>query len=132
MTSFDDFVRPLPDMCLRRIEANSDIQTAADDDISQSYVLETLQPGIFTWILKKRIKAHQTLAEDFEDEFGYSYPTLLFICGNLSTEQRIQKIVEHDFLDYQIWTTTMERLSSPEIEIWRDEWDEDKTLLRGL
>jgi len=132
MTRFDDFVRPLPDLYLKRIETNRDIQKTAADDISQGYVLETLQPGIFTWILKKRIKAHQTLAEGFEDEFGYSYPTLLFICGNLSTEQRIQKIVEHAFLDYKIWTTTMERLTSSEIKIWRDEWDEDEVLLRGL
>ena len=132
MTKFDDFVRPLPDIYLRRTSTDEDSEPISSDDITQEYILETLEPGIMTWILRKRIQAHQELTEDFEDKFERSYPTLLFVCGNASTERRAQRIVENSYLGFETWTTTRERLASQETAIWRDEWDEDEIVLRDL
>jgi hypothetical protein len=129
MTKLDNFVRPLPDIFLRRKKVDA---WTNDEGTLQEYLLETLESGIMSWILKKQIQAHQTLAEDFEDEFKRKYPTLLFVCGNDSTERRIQKIVENGYLDFEISTTTRERLESQGTKIWRAEWDEDEVVLSGL
>jgi DNA-binding transcriptional ArsR family regulator len=131
MNRFSDLLRPLSDVYLRRTDPDTRGET--DDEGSQEYALEILEPGIMTWILRRRLHAHQELVERLDNELDQSYPTLLFVCGNESTERRIHALAENSYFDYAIWTTTSRRLASGELAVWRQgECDEDEAVLRGL
>lgn len=131
LTSVTTFIRPLPDLYFRP-KALTNTATAEDgDDIEDEptdYMLEILEPGIMSWLLKKRLRAHQERLE--EDE--YYYPTVLFVCGNENTERRMWRIISNSYFEMTIWTTTLDRLGQPETAIWRDEWDDDEVILRPL
>lgn len=117
-------VRPLPDMYLRRTNVTSD----ADSLVVREYMLDIVDSWTMSWILKKRLRAHQKVAEGSD----LVYPVVLFICGNNSTERRIQKMVENEYFEFEVWTTARERLESGEMRVWRDNWDEEEVVLRSL
>ena len=85
-----------------------------------------------SWILKKQIRALQAYYEGHEDEWGDNYTTLLCICGNANTEKRMHRFFDDSYLDFEIWTTTRERLDSNNAQVWLHmwdpEWDEEMVL----
>ena len=119
---FEEFMRPLPDLYIR---------TNRKDENGQPvhYQLEVVAAGTFTWMLKKRINAHQEWFDENNDEdwgFEDSYPTLLLVCDNKSTEKRIHRLVGGKYMDFETWTTTRERLTSGEKKVWVQYYDEDE------
>lgn len=122
MTKFEQFIRPLPDLYLRTDRHN-------EDDQLIHYQLEVIEAGTFTWMIKKRINAHQGWFDENNDEgWGYedNYPTLLLFCDNKSTEKRIHRLTDEAYTDFETWTTTRERFESGEKEIWLHYYDEDE------
>lgn len=106
LNDVDGFVRPLSAMYLRR--------KLVRVDESNEYLLELLPFGVPSWLLRKRLRAHCNMA----DELDYRYPDVLFVCANLSTEHRLQQIVNSMLPDTTFWTTTTERLASDVRDIW--------------
>jgi DNA-binding PadR family transcriptional regulator len=113
LSIFNDFIRPLPDLYLRRFSKRS---------AKPGYQLETIEAGTMTWIIRKRLRAHQEFYED-NDTWEDKYPSLLLICGNKNTEKRIQRIVSNSYFDFEIYTTTQDRLNSKDTKIWLKEYD---------
>tara|TARA_B100001245_G_scaffold234335_1_gene219694 strand:+ start:5519 stop:6337 length:819 start_codon:yes stop_codon:yes gene_type:complete len=109
LAKYDEFLRPLPDIYLRKRELK--------DGRYQHYCVEMIEAGTMTWIIKKRINAHIEWYEENNEEgwiFEDNYPTLLFICGNANTEKRIHRLVDDTISDFDVYTTTNERLESDE------------------
>lgn len=127
---FEEFVRPLPDLYIR---------TNRKDEADQGvhYQLETIEAGTFTWMIKKRINAHQAWFDENNDEdwgFENNYPHLLLVCDNKSTEKRIHRLTDEAYMDFETWTTTRERFETGEKKVWVRYWDEyeDDGMMRGL
>ena len=119
ITKFEQFIRPLPDIYL-----STDKRV---DNKRVRYQLETIEAGTFTWIIRKRINAHQDWFDENNDEdwgFEDNYPTLLLICDNKSTEKRIHRLTDEAYMDFETWTTTRERFESSEKRVWIHYWDE--------
>jgi DNA-binding MarR family transcriptional regulator len=108
-------VRPLPDLYLRRASKRS---------TKSSYQLEVIEAGTYTWIIRKRLQAHQDFCED-SDAWNSNYPTLLFVCGNTNTEKRIQRLVLNSYLDFEVYTTTEERFNTDNTKVWLVDYDPD-------
>ena len=124
MSAAEKFIRPLPDLWLRRKRPHA--------TKPQQYFLEILEPSVMRWIVTKRIRAHETHAEENDE---YQYPHVLLIAGNDSTERRVQRILSGCYDDFEFWTTTAKRLASGETKIWwqPDEInDDDKPILLEL
>ena len=115
LSAYDHFIRPLPDLYLRRSSKRS---------TKPSYYLETIEAGTYTWIIRKRLQAHQDFLDE-SDDWNDNYPNLLFICGNTSTEKRIQGLVLNSFLDFEVYTVTDERLDTNNAKVWLTEYDPD-------
>lgn len=125
---FEQFMRPLPDLYIRTNRKDEDDQAA-------HYQLETIEAGTFTWMIKKRISAHQEWFDENNDEdwaFADNYPTLLLVCDNKSTEKRIHKMTDDAYMDFETWTTTRERFESGGKKIWLRHHDEDEVEFMGL
>lgn len=114
LTEYDKFLRPLPDLYLQRKNRQQ--------NKPNGYLVEFIDSSTFSWMLRKRIQAHQ----DWCDEKHWKeYPHVLFLCGNDSTEHRIQRILENTFGDFEFYTTTTERLANETTKIWRQVFEED-------
>lgn len=124
LTQYDKFLRPLPDLYLQRKNREQDKPNA--------YLIEFIEAGTFSWILRNRIRTHQ----DWSDEdYWKQYPYVLFICGNDSTEHRIQRMLENNFSDFEFYTTTTERLATSTTKVWRqvfEDDEDDRPILKGL
>lgn len=125
---YEGLLRPLPDLY---------VVTDYEDDEEKrgSYQLEVLEAGLFTWMLRKRITAHQKWL-DCEDGDGWPtedrYPTLLLVCSNNSTEKRIHRLTDDGIFDFEVWTVTRERLASGKKEVWIQYYDYDKDCIEYL
>ncbi len=122
------FLRPLPDLYIRTNRTD-------ENDQPIHYQLEMIEAGTLTWIIRKRINAHQTWYEEHNEEgweFEDSYPTLLLVCGNENTEKRVHRLVDEGYFDFTIYTTTSERLESGEREVWLEYWEEDEVEFKML
>jgi DNA-binding transcriptional ArsR family regulator len=115
LSAFDDFIRPLPDVYLNRASKRS---------TTPSYQLEIVEAGTLTWIIRKRLQAHQDFYDE-SDDWHDAYPALLFVCGNNNTEKRIQRLVLNSFLDFEVYTSTQERINSGKTKVWLKEYDFD-------
>ena len=123
-SQYDQFLRPSSDLWLRRKQKQQ--------DKPDSYLVEFIDVGTFSWILRKRIQAHQDF---FDEQDAEVYPYVLFVTGNDSTERRIQRMLENCFADFEFYTTTAERLATDTIKIWRQVFEDDedeKPILKGL
>lgn len=114
MADATNFVRPLPDLYLQRKNKRS---------AKPNYFLETIEADTMSWILRKRLQAHEQWLDEHEDVWGDNYPTLLFVCGNTNTEKRIQRMVNNSYFEFEVMTTTDERLTTHEPKVWVHEWD---------
>lgn len=72
--------------------------------------------GTLTWQIRKRVRQH----EDFADESEYLYPHVLFVAGNDSTERRIARLTSELYVDFEVFTTTQERLLGSDAPIWQN------------
>lgn len=121
MDRFEVFLRPLSDLYIRT--------DRKDEDGRQiHYLLEVVEAGIFTWMIKKRINAHQEWFDDNNEEgweFEDNYPTLLLVCDNKSTEKRIHLLTDGSIMDFETWTVTRERLATGKKKVWVLDYDED-------
>ena len=123
----DAFLRPLPDMYIRT-DRN-------DDSKLVHYQLEVVDAGTFTWMIKKRINAHQEWFDEENGEgwgFEDNYPNLLLVCDNKSTEKRIHRLTDESYMDFETWTVTRERLESNDKKIWLRYYEEDEVEYLGL
>lgn len=121
IAKFDHFMKPLPDLYIRTDNLD-------EDDKRFHYQLEIVEAGTLTWIIKKRINAHQAWYDDentYNWGFEDNYPILLLVCDNNSTEKRIHKLTDGYVLDFEVWTATRERLATNENSIWIQYYDED-------
>ncbi|MGK2896478.1 MAG: hypothetical protein ACSLEY_02675 [Candidatus Saccharimonadales bacterium] len=117
---FEEFMRPLPDLYMRTNRKDEDEQPI-------HYQLEMIEAGTFTWMIKKRINAHQEwFDENNEEDWGFedNYPTLLLVCDNKSTEKRVHRLVSGKYMDFEMSTTTRERLTTSKKKVWVQHWDE--------
>ena len=117
ITKFEQFIRPLPDLYLAKKK----------DDETRRYHLEVIEAGTFTWMIRKRINAHQDWFDENNDEdwgFEDNYPTLLLLCDNKSTEKRIHRLTDDSMMDFETWTATRERFESGKKKVWIHYWDE--------
>jgi hypothetical protein len=55
---------------------------------------------------------------DAANDSEYTYPHLLLIAGNISTEKRIIKMTADLYAGFDIFTTSLDRLMSGEKKIW--------------
>lgn len=127
MTKFDAFLRPLSDIYIRN--------TTTNKDSKKHYLLETIEAGTLTWIIRKRINAHQEWYDENNQEgweFEDNYPTLLFVCENSSTEKRIHRLTDGALLDFDVMTTTRERFETQQKKTWLAEWNEDSMEMEQL
>lgn len=116
---FEEFIRPLPDIYLRT--------ASKKEGELQHYQLEIIEAGTFTWMIRKRINAHQEwLDEDWS--FNRNYPTLLLICDNSNTERRIHRLTDEGYGDFKTWTTTRQRFDSGQKRIWLQYDDADEEI----
>lgn len=117
---FEAFLRPLPELYIRTSRTD-------EDDQPIHYQLETIKAGTFTWMIKKRINAHQEWFDENNEEgweFEDNYPTLLLVCDNKSTEKRVHHLVSGKYMDFETLTTTRERLTTGKKKVWVQDWDE--------
>lgn len=120
ITKFEQFIRPLPDLYLIKSQKQNNSETI-------HYQLETIEAGTLTWMIRKRIHAHQEWLDDNSNEgwgFEDNYPTLLFVCDNKSTEKRIHRLVDGSSMDFETWTTTRERFNLDKKKVWVQHYDE--------
>lgn len=120
LAKYDEFIRPLPDIYLRKMKLK--------DGKYQHYYVEIIEAGTMTWLIRKRINAHQEWCDDNNDEgwgFEDNYPTLLFVCGNTSTERRVHRLVDEGVFDFDVYTTTTEQFISGRKDVWVRYWDEE-------
>jgi hypothetical protein len=120
ITRFDEFIRPLPDAYLRG--------NAKKDGETQHYQLEIIERSTLSWIIRKRITAHQEWYDDntYEGWGLETYPTLLLFCDNQNTEKRIHRLTDDMYGDFDVLTTTRERFDSGKKKIWLQYYDEDE------
>jgi hypothetical protein len=88
-------------------------------------------------MIRKRINAHQEWFDDNNEdgwEFEDSYPTLLLVCDNKSTEKRIHRLTDEASMDFETWTVTRERLATGKKKVGVQYWDEceDDGVMVGL
>ena len=114
MSAVDELIRPLPDLMLRR-RRNHPTKP-------EEYLLELLEPSVMSWLLRKRIRAHQELAEASE----FQYPNVLLVATNDSTERRIMHILENCYDDFEFYATTIDRLATDDTAIWRQAFEDDE------
>ena len=114
---FSEFLRPLPDLYINTNRMD-------EDNRPIRYQVELIEAGTLTWMIKKRINAHQAWCGENSDtgwQFEGSYPTLLFVCDNKSTEKRIHRLTDWSYLYFDTWTTTRERLNTGK-KAWVRRW----------
>ncbi len=78
------------------------------------YLVEVFPAFTMSWRIRKRINMHCEMANDSE----FTYPHLLLIAGNISTEKRIIKMTADLYAGFDIFTTSLDRLISGENDIW--------------
>ena len=115
LSAYDGFIRPLPDLYLRRANRRS---------TKSNYQLEVIEASTYTWMIRKRLQAHQDFLDE-SDDWNDDYPTLLFVCGNANTEKRIQRLVLNSYFDFEVCTTTEERLNANSTKVWLTDYDPD-------
>lgn len=115
----DTFITPHPDLYVYF------------KNMPQHYLLELIPAGTFTWILRKRINAHQDWIDDHEEGYQFSgdEPNILFVCENDSTERRIHRLSDQSLFDFEVYTTTTARLESKTPNIWMHYHEEDEPLI---
>jgi len=114
LSAYEHFIRPLPDLYVRRASKRS---------TKPSYQLEVIEAGTYTWIIRKRLQAHIDFLDESDD--WNEYPSLLFVCGNANTEKRVQRLVLNSYFDFEVYTATEERFNTDNTKVWLVDYDPD-------
>jgi len=108
-----DYILPTPHLLI-----------AGKTDTIPDYLIEFFPAGTMSWRIRRRINQHN----DAADESEYKYPNLLLIAGNINTEKRIIRMTADMYSDFEVFTTTLDRLMSGEKKVWLKpeevDWDE--------
>lgn len=81
----------------------------------------------FSWLLKRRIRQYC----DFEDDSEYESNNVLFIAQNKSTEERLYKLTEDNYWDFEFYITQQDLLlSSKDGKVWIDPGESDDEYVR--
>lgn len=99
-----DYIKPMPHLLL----------LVSDDNNMPGYQVEVFPARTLSWRIRRRINQHIDAAY----ESDYLYPHLLLVAGNSSTERRIIKMTAELYADFDIYTTTIDRLLGGDKEIW--------------
>lgn len=95
-------------------------------DAIPDYFIEYFPAFHSNWKIRKRINQHIEYADEHDE---YIHPHLLLICGNTSTEKRVIRMTEELYADFEVFTSTQERLLSGDKEAWLKpdevDWDEE-------
>ncbi len=84
-------------------------------DTIPDYFIEYFPAFHPSWKIKKRINQHR----DYTDEHDKSiYPHVLLVCGNKSTELRVVRMTHALYTDFEVFTTTQDRLLSGNKAVW--------------
>lgn len=88
------------------------------------YLIEYFPAFHQSWKIRKRINQHIEFADDHE----YTYPHILLIAGNTSTEKRIARMTQEIYTDFETFVTTQERILTGTPNIWLApvDFDEDE------
>lgn len=86
----------------------------AESDKAPDYLLEVFPAFTASWKLERRINQHV----DAADEAEYTYPHILLVAGNASTEKRLVTFTADLYADFEVYVTTVERLLSGEKKTW--------------
>ncbi len=109
---------PLPELWLERKQAASG---------ELNYVVDIFVPMTFSWLLKRRIRQYC----DFEDDSEYESNNVLFIAQNKSTEERLYKLTEDNYWDFEFYITQQDLLlSSKDGKVWIDPGESDDEYVR--
>jgi predicted transcriptional regulator len=96
------------------------------DDTTPDYFIEYFPPLYESWKIRKRINSYVDYVDEHDE---YIHPHLLLICGNHSTEKRVVRMTTDLYSDFDVFTTTKERLLSGEKKIWlrpyEVDWEEE-------
>lgn len=90
------------------------------------YFIEYFPPLYESWKIRKRINSYVDYVDEHDE---YTHPHLLLICGNHNTEKRVTRMTTDLYSDFDVFTTTTERLLSGEKDIWlrpyEVDWDDE-------
>jgi len=121
--TYDYFPKPLPDAFLSLKEQNQ----------TQRYFLETLDPAMPLFVLRKQVKQYIDYYESGAwDDTGSDFPVILYVCQSDKQEKQVLKTISKalDSEDEPTFaTTTYAKLKemSKEAAIWRSAIDLDET-----
>lgn len=91
------------------------------DDASPEFLIDFIPATTMSWIIRKRTRQHEDFADDKDSA---SYPYVLFVAGNASTEKRIVNLTKELYNDFKIYTTRLDLLlDSVSSNIWQDPVD---------
>jgi hypothetical protein len=130
LSDYDFFIKPLPDLYLRRDKPKADHQF--------NYNLDIFDPNLPFWMFRKRISAYQDHRFMVELADGQTYPYVLLVAPNERTEKRLRHYIENIYSIVEIYTTTTDRLLNPDDvhkAVWRGSFDQDEDgtpTFRGL
>ena len=113
LSSYDWFIRPLPDLYIHSKQ--------------DTYLLDIFDANLPFFVMRRRLRAHQDFSEQEwnEDELG-PYPNLLLVVPNDRVARRLLEEIESIFQDFEIYTTTIERLfNSNNGKVWRSVFEEE-------
>lgn len=91
-------------------------------NIIPDYFIEYFPPYYESWKIRKRVNQHDTYADEHDDVL---HPHLLLVCGNSSTEKRVVRLTANMLPDFEIFTTTTERLLSGDKKVWLKPYEVD-------
>lgn len=86
------------------------------------YFIEYFPPYYESWKIRKRINQHDTYADEHDNVL---HPHLLLVCGNNSTEKRVVRLTANMLADFEIFTTTAERLLTGNKKVWLKPYEVD-------
>lgn len=112
--------RPLPSLYLRRNRPKA--------EANGHYMVHVVEAGLPRYLLAKILRFYQNHCDEHwnEDELG-SYPDLLLLTRNERTEQRLLPIIENMIPDFEIYTTTIDRLYiAKDSKIWAYAFDQEQ------
>jgi len=97
------------------------LHAIASDSTAPEFLIDFIPAKTMSWIIRKRIRQHEDFADD---EDSASYPYVLFVAGNASTEKRIINFTKELYSDFKIYTTRLDLLlDSVSLNIWQDPVD---------
>jgi hypothetical protein len=90
------------------------------------YFMEYFPSFYESWKIRKRMRQHDAYANENDE---YAHPHLLIVCGNPSTEKRVVRLAANLYADFELFTTTKERLLNGCKKIWlrpeEVDWDDE-------